>query len=95
MLKRLELRLTVEGRLHAPWPDTASDTWLQDSTVAMTGAERAEAGSGPTGCVRADVHRSPHVITPSRDAVLREEAKRGPQESTEGGKGPTVRGRRE
>jgi hypothetical protein len=47
-----------------------------------------------TGGLRIDVHgRSPHVITSSRDAALKEEAKRGSQGSTEGGKGPTVRGR--
>lgn len=65
------------------WPDTTRVTWHQDSTVAMPGTKRVEAGSeaepGPTGCVRGDVHgRSPHVKTPSRDAALREEAKRGP-----------------
>lgn len=73
-------------------------TWLQDLAVAMTGAERAGAGSGaqpgPTGCVRIHVHRrSPRILSPSRNTAVREEAKRGSQGSTESGKGPTVSGR--
>lgn len=50
---------------------TTRDTWLRDSTVAITGPKRAGAGSaaepGPTGCVRVDVHKgSLHITTLSR-----------------------------